>query len=246
VHTELRALATRAGVPHNVPPNVLHVARCKDDERRMTGEYDLIRDETANGFPLWRQRDGDHWLYYDDVGYWNFGDALERDQDFQCCTGFMFADGDAHQFELPHLVIAWLRDPLEWEVFGDLIVDPSILVSDVPPSADRLSAIAASRPPLLPPLAVFSTPSLSRERSDELATALGVDLPTYRALMQLQRCDITPEDFSLLGSLDESLEPSKLDGAVLRLFPTETFRSDSDEPNTCTICLEPFADGDQL
>jgi len=158
----------------------------------------------------------------------------------------MFADGDAHQFELPHLVTAWLRDPIEWEVFRDLIVDPSILVSDVPPSADRLAAIAASRPPLLPPLAVFSTPSLSKERSDQLAAALGMDLPTYRTLMQLQRRDITPEDLSLLGSLDESLEPSKLDGAVLRLFPTETFRSDSDEPNTCTICLEPFADGDQL
>jgi len=228
VHTELSALAIRAGVPHNIPPNVMHVARCKDGERPMMGEYDLIRDETANGFPLWRQRDGDHWLYYDDVGYWNFGDALERDQDFQCCTGFMFADGDPHEFEHPHLVTAWHRTFVQEDLWlgcvgEDVIVDPSILVSDVPPCADQLAAIAASEPPLPPghPAHFSPPPLLSGERSAELAAALGMDLLTYRALMQLQQRDITPEDFSILGALDESQKPSKLDVAVLHLFPTD-------------------------
>ena len=43
------------------------------------------------------------------------------------------------------------------------------------------------------------------------AEAMGVDEATYRLLMDLQFRDITPEDYEVLGELDKSVAPKKLD-----------------------------------
>lgn len=57
-----------------------------------------------------------------------------------------------------------------------------------------------------------------------LAMQLGLDEETYRMLKALETRDIRPEDYDLLGTLDENLQKKTLDVKRLRLFPTETFQ----------------------
>lgn len=62
------------------------------------------------------------------------------------------------------------------------------------------------------------------ERNLHLAAQLGLDEATYRLLLELEARDILPEDYELLGRLDESVRPATLDSSLLNLFPTETYR----------------------
>jgi hypothetical protein len=57
---------------------------------------------------------------------------------------------------------------------------------------------------------------------DELAMAeqLGLDIATYRMLRQLEEREILPEDYDLLGRLDEAVKPATLCLEELDRFPT--------------------------
>merc|ERR1711972_1131419 len=63
------------------------------------------------------------------------------------------------------------------------------------------------------------------EQNEEALTAaaLGLDLATFRLLRELERRDINPEDYELLGRLDEPIKPATLRPEQLQRFPTETY-----------------------
>lgn len=64
----------------------------------------------------------------------------------------------------------------------------------------------------------------SRPEDDEsLATALGLDVATYRMLRQLEQRDIVPEDYELLGRLDEAVKPTTLQLEDILRFETRKY-----------------------
>jgi hypothetical protein len=60
-----------------------------------------------------------------------------------------------------------------------------------------------------------------------LAAQLGVDVATYRLLLQLEQRDIRPEDYDLLGRLDDAVRPATLSLEEVQRFPIETYLSAS-------------------
>jgi hypothetical protein len=56
-----------------------------------------------------------------------------------------------------------------------------------------------------------------------MALQLGLDEQTFRQLRALERRDIRPEDYDLLGQLDAPLKPATLTVKQLKMFPTETY-----------------------
>merc|ERR1712190_96238 len=55
------------------------------------------------------------------------------------------------------------------------------------------------------------------------AEELGVDVETYRMLKQLEQRDICPEDYDLLGRLDESVKAATLSPEELEQFPIQVY-----------------------
>lgn len=92
----------------------------------------------------------------------------------------------------------------------------------------RKKSAARAAPPLPPPAADLNrlpSEGFARTTEDEavLAEQLGLDLATYQMLRQLEQRDILPEDYDLLGRLDESLKPKTLDPDDLARFETRTY-----------------------
>merc|ERR1712110_815507 len=56
-----------------------------------------------------------------------------------------------------------------------------------------------------------------------LAAQLGLDVATYRLMRQLQGREIVPEDYELLGRLDETVKPKTLSTEELNSFPIKTY-----------------------
>lgn len=108
------------------------------------------------------------------------------------------------------------------------------------------------------------------DHDDMLASQLGFDVATYRLLRQLERREIAPEDYDLLGRLDEGLKPKTLGREHLQGFATSIYRrpfmrienTNASEllrfgaasparcaPNSvdlCSICRVEYEDGDNL
>jgi len=57
---------------------------------------------------------------------------------------------------------------------------------------------------------------------ERMAAGIGLDLATYRMLRQLEQRDIRPEDYELLGRLDETVKCATLSPEELLHFPTQT------------------------
>jgi len=72
------------------------------------------------------------------------------------------------------------------------------------------------------------------------AAELGLDVGTYRMLKQLEQRDIVPEDYELLGRLDESIKPATLRPEQLRRFPTETYCTESSSQEAKETCSADF------
>jgi len=70
-------------------------------------------------------------------------------------------------------------------------------------------------------------PCHARSESDEahLAAALGLDVATYQLLRQLEQRDIRPEDYELLGRLDEVIKPATLNCNQLDKFPARVYNA---------------------
>lgn len=85
------------------------------------------------------------------------------------------------------------------------------------------------------------------------AAALGVDAATARLLRELQYREVNPEDYELLGRLDETIDkpPSKLCTVsqvgrfALITFATKLGLAESAESAECGVCLCPLEQGDQ-
>jgi len=96
-------------------------------------------------------------------------------------------------------------------------------------------------------------PILRAEREAAAAT-VGVDLPTYNLLMDLQHRDITPEDYDTLRHLDRSVKPKTLPRSKLEArapcwhVTLEPLPSTSPRlvDQRCSICLESFKPGERV
>lgn len=84
-----------------------------------------------------------------------------------------------------------------------------------------------------------SSPHGRYERGTEddalLAAQLGLDMATYRLLRQLEEREIMPEDYDLLGRLDEIVKPKTLNHEDVHRFKIVTYTSPSmtaDMPST--------------
>jgi hypothetical protein len=82
----------------------------------------------------------------------------------------------------------------------------------------------------------------SRRTADEelaMAEQLGLDIATYRMLRQLEEREILPEDYDLLGRLDEAVKPATLSLEELHRFPTKVHSIGSDSFANSTCRLQP-------
>eukprot|EP00929_Paragymnodinium_shiwhaense_P071427 TRINITY_DN36308_c2_g2_i1.p1 TRINITY_DN36308_c2_g2~~TRINITY_DN36308_c2_g2_i1.p1 ORF type:complete len:2906 (-),score=503.86 TRINITY_DN36308_c2_g2_i1:52-8769(-) len=66
----------------------------------LSGNYVLVSDRTAGGFPLWKQDDGDHWIFSGRSGHWIIGGNREKHADFDCDHGLL-ATTKQHAGRLP-------------------------------------------------------------------------------------------------------------------------------------------------
>lgn len=93
------------------------------------------------------------------------------------------------------------------------------------------------------------------------AAELEMDACTYRLLLRLQLRDITPEDYSVLTALDETVSKPKMEEKKIIKFPIATVEEDSeggglhcfDElgaypllESVCSVCFEEFRRKDSI
>jgi len=97
---------------------------------------------------------------------------------------------------------------------------------------------------------------------EAMAAALDMDVATFRMLRELEGREISPEDYDLLGCLDETVRPRTLDAARLGRFPIVTYcarscgmvcceEQDEEEGGgasraACGVCLVDLQDGEEL
>ena len=62
-------------------------------------------------------------------------------------------------------------------------------------------------------------------------------------LLELQRREITPEDFDLLLQLDSSVTPKTVGKSVVDNLKIDKYMKESDVVEQCTICMEEYKDG---
>eukprot|EP00927_Polykrikos_kofoidii_P031002 TRINITY_DN26664_c0_g1_i1.p1 TRINITY_DN26664_c0_g1~~TRINITY_DN26664_c0_g1_i1.p1 ORF type:complete len:695 (-),score=111.97 TRINITY_DN26664_c0_g1_i1:103-2088(-) len=55
--------------------------------QRCAGRYELLRNEEVNGFPIWKQRGGNRWLYCGRSSRWYVGGMKEKNLNFECSRG---------------------------------------------------------------------------------------------------------------------------------------------------------------
>jgi len=107
-------------------------------------------------------------------------------------------------------------------------------------AAEAAAAAAAARAAEAARLPKWLAEAAQREEEDEEAAAaeLGLDVDTYLMLRELEERDITPEDYELLGRLDESTKPTTLCREQLQRFPTEIYDAAACERALAEIASE--------
>merc|ERR1712048_1263914 len=71
--------------------------------KHCEGVYELVVDAAPNGYPLWKQEDGEHWLFSsigERAGRWMIGDSEEQEKGFACDTGII-SSAVLHHSKLP-------------------------------------------------------------------------------------------------------------------------------------------------
>jgi len=90
------------------PPQVLCV-NSPNGQRECVGEYDLVLDEYANGLPLWKQRNGKHWLYSSLSSRWCIGGPDVQQDNFARSAGYI-SQAAVHKGLMPDRVFqTWQR-----------------------------------------------------------------------------------------------------------------------------------------
>lgn len=85
------------GRPH--PPSLLRVVS-PNGRQECSGEYVVVEGETPHGYPLWKHRDSDYWVYTGTKGSWLIGGIEERIDNFGCSSGVIVC-GRPHNGDLP-------------------------------------------------------------------------------------------------------------------------------------------------
>merc|ERR1712217_548971 len=68
----------RITVPNGIP-----------DQKRCTGQYELVKGHMPNNKPLWKHTKTDRWLYNGTDDLWYVGDMDEYSADFNVCEGYI-------------------------------------------------------------------------------------------------------------------------------------------------------------
>jgi hypothetical protein len=92
---------------------VLECPGIDEDLELCTGSYKLLAGESANGYPLWKCTASDHWLFSGPGGQWLVGDAMEKEDAFDCNTGYV-ASHDEHRGRWPDQMPG-----SEWQLFDN-------------------------------------------------------------------------------------------------------------------------------
>eukprot|EP00929_Paragymnodinium_shiwhaense_P122630 TRINITY_DN9554_c0_g1_i1.p1 TRINITY_DN9554_c0_g1~~TRINITY_DN9554_c0_g1_i1.p1 ORF type:complete len:830 (-),score=201.21 TRINITY_DN9554_c0_g1_i1:43-2532(-) len=120
--------------------SVVTVAISDVEIDRVGGEYTFVDGAYPNGFPLWKQTGGTHWIYSGaQTGRWFVGDEQERGESFRCDSGIVGSELRHNGLPPPVMVTgSWqrLRD-MEW------VCDPAIVVTS--PQADLRSTATPAR-----------------------------------------------------------------------------------------------------
>mmetsp|Transcript_74079 Transcript_74079/g.187901 ORF Transcript_74079/g.187901 Transcript_74079/m.187901 type:complete len:919 (+) Transcript_74079:1-2757(+) len=125
------ASAGTSGVapPTAVPAHVPRVLCVESPNGHMSciGEYALVLGELRNGFPVWKQKAGDRFVYSGTNGKWYLAGLDARDQDFSCQLGVIHSS-HAHLGMTPDSgAMRWVR-----KYGSDYYDDPAIKISVVP------------------------------------------------------------------------------------------------------------------
>jgi hypothetical protein len=87
--------------------------------------------------------------------------------------------------------------------------------------------------------AEFTNRGLNADEEAVVAAQLGLDVATYRMLRQLEEREILPEDYDLLGRLDEVVKPATLSLEELNRFPTKVHSESRESLANSTCSLQP-------
>lgn len=93
-------------------------------QQECAGIYTLLAGQLPNGQPVWGNRSGDRWLYYNTDGNWTIGGASEWENNFNCNNGYLLNMSPNAPGTLPHqLQGSWtLFDGTEWRQDPDVAV----------------------------------------------------------------------------------------------------------------------------
>lgn len=108
--------------------------------KEFGGIYRLVPGKFPNGYPLWTQNDGEHYIFagLDDLVL--FGDEQQAKNNFACAEGII-ASVQAHEGKMPHQVKAWQMDDDD----SGWVEDQAIVVKALSP-ADRPTTATKSQP----------------------------------------------------------------------------------------------------
>lgn len=106
------------------PPRILLVTT-PSGQKDCAGEYMLVERMKPNGQPVWRQQNGEHWLYSGTTSRWCIGGQDVKDDSFNRSAGWI-SQTVAHNGIMPDKVrAAWQR----WDsTVNQFVVDDSISV----------------------------------------------------------------------------------------------------------------------
>lgn len=79
----------------------------------------------------------------------------------------------------------------------------------------------------------------SEQNETTLAAQLGLDVATYRMLRELEQRDIVPEDYDLLGRLDDAVKPKTLSDKDLKQFKAMTYSAPFRSTDNATVQVLP-------
>merc|ERR1712151_693674 len=69
-------------------PEKLYIAIPSGVQQPCGGCYHKTTD-AAQGFPIWKQENGERWLYLGTNQHWYIGDTLEKGKEFKTTSGFI-------------------------------------------------------------------------------------------------------------------------------------------------------------
>jgi len=108
---------TRREPPPEEPPRLLSVAS-PHGQKDCAGEYMLVERMRPNGQPVWRQQNGEHWLYSGTTARWCIGGQDVKDDAFARSAGWI-SQTVPHEGQMPDKVFAaWQR----WDAGQNMFV----------------------------------------------------------------------------------------------------------------------------